>query len=113
MELAREIITDRAQKLADTVVITVTIPAKFHSKLIGKGGKVVAKLMELYNVFVKFPHKYGMSGLSSENGDEEEDRSDEDKVTIRGFKGDVEKAKQELVELAAYEVSLFGPKPKS
>ncbi|KAI9034108.1 hypothetical protein DFJ74DRAFT_5815 [Hyaloraphidium curvatum] len=103
VELAREIIADRAQKLADTVVVAVSIPARFHPKLIGKGGKVVGKLMELYNVFVKFPSKHGANGLGADGEEEAEDRADEDRVTIRGFKGDVEKAKKELLELAAYE----------
>jgi transcription antitermination factor NusA-like protein len=108
VELAKEIIVERGQKLADTVIISVSIPAKHHSKLIGKGGKVVGKLMELYNVFVKFPSKGHVNGTAgSEHGDAESDVGkaavDEDKVTIRGFKGDVEKAKQELLALAAYE----------
>lgn len=102
MELAKEIILDRGQKLADTVIVPVTIPAKYHSKLIGKGGKVVGKLMELYNVFVKFPSKGNANG-TAEEGEHEDDKVDEDRVTIRGFTADVEKAKEELLALAAYE----------
>lgn len=105
VQLAKEIILERSQKLADTVVTSINIPSKFHSKLIGKGGKVVGKLMELYNVHVKFPSRTpANNGAAVEEGDEDEDKTiDEDKVTIRGFKADVEKAKAELLALAEYE----------
>ncbi len=93
VELAKSIIQERGNKVADTTTIQFSIPPQFHARLIGKGGKQLSKLMDRYNVYVKFPGK-----------GEEDKEVEEDKITIRGSSADVEKTKQELLDLVEWEV---------
>uniref|UniRef100_A0A182XCS0 K Homology domain-containing protein n=1 Tax=Anopheles quadriannulatus TaxID=34691 RepID=A0A182XCS0_ANOQN len=81
---------DRIQKIqnemANIISEEVQIPAKHHISLIGTGGMLINSIMEeCGGVSIKFPN----SDLKS------------DKVVIRGPKEDVERAKQQLLELAS------------
>ncbi|XP_055915832.1 vigilin isoform X1 [Eupeodes corollae] len=81
---------DRIQKiqneLSDIVTEDVQISPKFYNSLIGAGGKLISSIMEeCGGVSIKFPTSESKS----------------DKVTIRGPKDDVEKAKSQLLELAS------------
>lgn len=70
--------------MANIITDEIVIPPKFYNSLIGTGGKLIHSIMEdCGGVAIKFPTA--------------ESRSD--KVTIRGPKEDVEKAKQQLLEL--------------
>lgn len=88
---------ERIQKikneLADTVTEEITIPPKYYNSLIGTGGKLINHIMEeCGGVSIKFPTSDSKS----------------DKVTIRGQKEDVEKAKAQLLELSnKHELSSF------
>jgi len=63
----------------------IVIPPKHYNSLIGAGGKLIHAIMEeCGGVTIKFPPA----------------ESNSDKVTIRGPKEDVEKAKQQLLELS-------------
>lgn len=63
----------------------IVIPPKHYNSLIGAGGKLIHAIMEeCGGVTIKFPPA----------------ESNSDKVTIRGPKDDVEKAKQQLLELS-------------
>jgi hypothetical protein len=63
----------------------IVIPPKHYNSLIGAGGKLIHAIMEeCGGVTIKFPPT----------------ESNSDKVTIRGPKDDVEKAKQQLLELS-------------
>lgn len=63
----------------------IVIPPKHYNSLIGAGGKLIHSIMEeCGGVTIKFPPA----------------ESNSDKVTIRGPKDDVEKAKQQLLELS-------------
>ncbi|CAD7077490.1 unnamed protein product [Hermetia illucens] len=80
---------DRIQKiqdeLSDIITEEVQIPPKFYNSIIGTGGKLISAIMEeCGGVSIKFPPSESKS----------------DKVTIRGPKDDVEKAKAQLLELA-------------
>ncbi|XP_052899322.1 vigilin [Anopheles moucheti] len=81
---------DRIQKIqnemSNIVSEEVTIPAKYHLSLIGTGGMLINSIMdECGGVSIKFPNSDAKS----------------DKVVIRGPKEDVERAKQQLLELAS------------
>uniref|UniRef100_A0A182QEE9 K Homology domain-containing protein n=1 Tax=Anopheles farauti TaxID=69004 RepID=A0A182QEE9_9DIPT len=83
---ARERIQKIQNEMANIVSDEVEIPAKHHISLIGPGGILINSIMEeCGGVSIKFP--------SSE--------SKSDKVVIRGPKDDVERAKQQLLELAS------------
>merc|ERR1719334_99418 len=70
---------------ADVVNEDVTIPAKIHNTMIGAGGKLIQSIMDdCGGVHIKFP----------------EAKSGSDKVSIRGPKEDVIKAKQMLISLS-------------
>lgn len=70
--------------------ITVDIPQKFHTSIIGAKGRLIKSISdECGRVQIRFP---------SEN-------MPSDKVMIRGPKADVEKAKKQLLELANERVS--------
>lgn len=80
---------DRIQKiqneLANIVTEEIQIPPKYYNSLIGAGGKLISSIMEeCGGVSIKFPTAESKS----------------DKVTIRGPKDDVERAKQQLLELS-------------
>lgn len=80
---------DRIQKiqneLANIVTEEIQIPPKYYNSLIGAGGKLISAIMEeCGGVSIKFPTAESKS----------------DKVTIRGPKDDVERAKQQLLELS-------------
>lgn len=80
---------DRIQKiqneLANIVTEEIQIPPKFYNSLIGAGGKLISAIMEeCGGVSIKFPTAESKS----------------DKVTIRGPKDDVERAKVQLLEMS-------------
>ncbi|XP_071563213.1 vigilin-like isoform X2 [Temnothorax nylanderi] len=75
------------KELANIVTKEITIPRKFYHLLIGKGGKLIHSIMEdCGGVTIKFPKS--------------KSKSDMKKVSIRGPKDDVEKAKAQLLELS-------------
>lgn len=82
---ARERIEKIKNELADTVTEEITIPPKYYNSIIGTRGKLISAIMEeCGGVSIKFPTSDSKS----------------DKVTIRGQKEDVEKAKAQLIELS-------------
>uniref|UniRef100_A0A182M2B3 K Homology domain-containing protein n=1 Tax=Anopheles culicifacies TaxID=139723 RepID=A0A182M2B3_9DIPT len=81
---------DRIQKIqnemSNIVTEEVSIPAKHHLSMIGTGFMLINSIMEeCGGVSIKFPNSDAKS----------------DKVVIRGPKEDVERAKQQLLELAS------------
>jgi transcription antitermination factor NusA-like protein len=88
VEEAKKRIEAIQNELANVTSVEVSIPAKLHQAVIGPKGQLVHSIStECGNVLIRFP-----SGKAAEG--------DKDKVTIRGPKGDVEKAKKQLMELA-------------
>ncbi|KAK2586764.1 hypothetical protein KPH14_011792 [Odynerus spinipes] len=84
VEKAKEMIQKIQDEMANIVIDEIVIPPKFYNFLIGTGGKLIHSIMEdCGGVTIKFPTA--------------ESRSD--KVSIRGPKEDVKKAKQQLLEL--------------
>lgn len=82
---ARDRILKIQSELADVVSEEITIPPKYYNSIIGAGGKLISSIMEeCGGVSIKFPSPESKS----------------DKVTIRGPKEDVEKAKVQLLELS-------------
>ncbi|XP_001361315.2 vigilin isoform X1 [Drosophila pseudoobscura] len=82
---AKERIQKIQNELSDIVSEEVQIPPKYYNSIIGTGGKLISSIMEeCGGVSIKFPNSDSKS----------------DKVTIRGPKDDVEKAKGQLLELA-------------
>ncbi|KAH8237222.1 hypothetical protein KR038_007294, partial [Drosophila bunnanda] len=82
---AKERIQKIQNELSDIVTEEVQIPPKYYNSIIGTGGKLISSIMEeCGGVSIKFPNSDSKS----------------DKVTIRGPKDDVEKAKGQLLELA-------------
>ncbi|XP_017078252.1 vigilin [Drosophila eugracilis] len=82
---AKERIQKIQNELSDIVTEEVQIPPKYYNSIIGTGGKLISSIMEeCGGVSIKFPNSDSKS----------------DKVTIRGPKDDVEKAKSQLLELA-------------
>lgn len=72
-------------EMADLVTEEVIISSKIHNTMIGSGGRLVQSVMDdCGGVSIKFPAQDSKS----------------DKVTIRGPKDDVEKAKKMLLEMA-------------
>ncbi|KAK7086534.1 hypothetical protein SK128_008145 [Halocaridina rubra] len=84
-EKARDRIQKIQDELANIVELDIIIPSKFHNSMIGAGGKLIQSISEeCGGVAIKFPPPDARS----------------DKVTIRGPKDEVQKAKQMLVELS-------------
>lgn len=83
VEIARDMIKKKQNEMSHIVEEELVIPPKYYNFLIGTGGKLVHSIMEdCGGVLIKFPSAESKS----------------DKVTIRGPKDDVEKAKQMLLE---------------
>jgi polyribonucleotide nucleotidyltransferase len=81
---ARERIQKIQNELANIVTEEIQIPPKYYNSLIGAGGKLISAIMdECGGVSIKFPTAESKS----------------DKVVIRGPKEDVERAKQQLLEM--------------
>ena len=71
--------------------MNIEIPHKFHNSIIGAKGRLIRSVMdECGGVIIRFP----------------QEGSNSDKVTIRGPKEDVEKAKKQLLDLATERVSM-------
>lgn len=84
VEEAREKIRKIEDELENIITDEITIPPQFYNSIIGAGGKLIRSIMEdCGGVAIKFPSAESKS----------------DKVTIRGPKEDVERAKQQLSEL--------------
>ena len=85
VEKAQAKIVQIQAEMANVVSADVNIPSKIHNTMIGAGGKLIQSISDdCGGVHIKFPP-------SSANSD---------KVTIRGPKEDVEKAKKMLMELS-------------
>jgi len=85
VEKARDRILKIQSELVSVISEDVDIPSKYHQSFIGAGGKLIQSIMEeCGGVQIKFPPSD--SGLS--------------KVTIRGPKEEVEKAKKTLVDMS-------------
>ncbi|XP_030763823.1 vigilin [Sitophilus oryzae] len=86
VEEARKKIKEIQDKLEHIVSEEITIDPKFYNSLIGAKGKLIHSIMEdCGGVTIKFPGA--------------DDKSD--KVTIRGPKDDVDRAKRQLLDLAS------------
>ncbi|RXG56235.1 Vigilin [Armadillidium vulgare] len=84
-EKARERIQKIQNELANIIEVDILIPGKFHNAMIGAGGKLIQSISEeCGGVSIKFPPPDSKS----------------DKVTIRGPKDDVAKAKRMLIDLS-------------
>ncbi|CAL8135568.1 unnamed protein product [Orchesella dallaii] len=84
-EKARDMLLAIQNSAANIIEADVIIPSKFHNYLIGSGGRLVQSLSEeCGGVQIKFP----------------DSKSKSDRVIITGPKEDVEKAKNQLLELS-------------
>jgi len=85
VEKAVEKITSIQSEMANVVSVDLIIPAKIHNTMIGAGGKLIQSISDdCGGVAIKFPPS----------------NSNSDKVTIRGPKEDVEKARVMLTEMS-------------
>lgn len=85
VEEAREKIQSIQEELANIITEEITIDPKFYNSLIGAKGKLIHSIMEdCGGVTIKFPSTDSKS----------------DKVVIRGPKEDVDRARQQLLDLA-------------
>jgi len=83
-EKARDMILAIAGELANITTAQVVIPQKLHTSMIGPGGKLIQSIMaECGDVQIRFPAE----------------GEDNDTITIRGTKEDVEKAEEQLRKL--------------
>jgi len=86
-----KLVSDRAKEILDTVNVDIEVDNKYHSLLIGTGGKNINEIKKKYNVQFFFPNKVDED---DEDYEEKIKNRNQNKITIRGLKGDVEKAKQ-------------------
>lgn len=85
VEKAVEAVKAFQDELMNVVQVDIIIPAKIHNSIIGAKGRQIRSIMEeCGGVLIKFP----------------QENSGSDKVSIRGPKDCVAKAKQVLVELS-------------
>jgi transcription antitermination factor NusA-like protein len=83
---ARKMIEDKVKELVKIEEDHVDIPHNLHTALIGKGGIIIKQIRrECGNVLINFPA---------------ENQSSDNKITLKGPREDINKAKQELLKLA-------------
>ncbi|KNC96828.1 uncharacterized protein SPPG_07662 [Spizellomyces punctatus DAOM BR117] len=127
--LAKAVVAERAQKLADTVTEEVDlfnavsgttrkslheiggdIRRKVLRRIIGKEGKGIKRISEKHSIYVKFADR---NRTTVREDDEDENASVEDleaseeatgSVSIKGSVADVAAARKELVELVEHEI---------
>ncbi|OUM60177.1 hypothetical protein PIROE2DRAFT_63317 [Piromyces sp. E2] len=90
-----KLVAERAKEILDTVNVDIEVDNKYHSQLIGTKGKNINDIKQKYNVQFFFPAKVDED---DEDYEEKVKNRDQNKITIRGFKNDVEKAKQVVLE---------------
>eukprot|EP00095_Tigriopus_kingsejongensis_P007750 snap_masked-scaffold815_size93432-processed-gene-0.6 protein:Tk07750 transcript:snap_masked-scaffold815_size93432-processed-gene-0.6-mRNA-1 annotation:"Vigilin" len=85
VEKAQKELQQIQSEMANVISVDIEVPSKIHNTMIGSGGKLIQSVMDdCGGVSIKFPPS----------------NSNSDKVTIRGPKEDVEKAKTMLLEMA-------------
>jgi len=85
VDKAQEKLTSIQAEMANVVSVDLIIPSKIHNTMIGAGGKLIQSISDdCGGVAIKFPPS----------------NSNSDKVTIRGPKDDVEKAKKMLMDMS-------------
>ncbi|KAK9469950.1 hypothetical protein V1512DRAFT_201772 [Lipomyces arxii] len=90
-----------AARLADEVVLRLSIPNEYHSSLIGQKGKLIKRLEERYGVRVNFPRS---SDSEDTNGESSEFLpKNKDDIVLRGPSKGAAKAKEELMDLYKYD----------
>jgi len=90
-----KLVAERAKEILDTVNVDIEVDNKYHSQLIGAKGKNINDIKQKYNVQFFFPAKVDED---DEDYEEKVKNRDQNKITIRGFKNDVEKAKQVVLD---------------
>jgi len=90
-----KLVAERAKEILDTVNVDIEVDNKYHSQLIGVKGKNINDIKQKYNVQFFFPAKVDED---DEDYEEKIKNRDQNKITIRGFKNDVEKAKQVVLD---------------
>ena len=90
-----KLVAERAKEILDTVNVDIEVDNKYHSQLIGTKGKNINDIKQKYNVQFFFPAKVDED---DEDYEEKVKNRDQNKITIRGFKNDVEKAKQVVLD---------------
>ncbi|KAI8052199.1 hypothetical protein BDF22DRAFT_744422 [Syncephalis plumigaleata] len=106
------------ERLADSVVQRIKVPAKLHPALIGPQGRYVRRLEENYQVRIQFPRGANTSDDDDEDGvgqallnttvttsDSSHNRNSQapDEVIISGGRKGVAEARAEMQELIEYE----------
>lgn len=128
VELARAVVAERAQKLADTVSEEIDLFATISSsarkmleeiggdirrrvlrRIIGKEGRGVKRLSEKHGVEVRFADRRRSARPEDEEEEGDRDAVETDEiadgtVVIKGSKGDVGPAREEIIELVEHEV---------
>ncbi|KAG0006563.1 hypothetical protein BGZ65_006631 [Modicella reniformis] len=95
VEAAKETIIKMVEQIEDVISVKLDIPVEHHSALIGAKGSYVRRLEEKYGVRIQFP--------KTTNFEDDEDKSKLNVVMVSGGKKGVQGAKEELLELLAYE----------
>ncbi|BFZ53988.1 hypothetical protein PYCC9005_001019 [Savitreella phatthalungensis] len=100
-EEAKARITALEERLLDETTYRLKIPAEFHGQIIGQGGKLVKRLEEKYEVSIQFPRSN--TGVKSSSTTDDRDKVGKNEVVVKGGKRGATKARDEIMELFAYE----------
>jgi len=90
-----KLVGERAKEILDTVNVDIEVDNKYHSQLIGTKGKNINDIKQKFNVQFFFPDKIDED---DEDYEEKIKNRNQNKITIRGFKDDVEKAKKVVLD---------------
>jgi len=72
---------EKEDRIAKNQQVTLSVPPKYHPKIIGRQGAIINQIRKVHNVMIQFPNKGA---------------EDQDIITITGYMKDAEAAKAEI-----------------
>ncbi|KAJ8254798.1 hypothetical protein GJAV_G00197460 [Gymnothorax javanicus] len=86
LERVKELQADQEDRALRSFKLTISVPPKYHPKIIGRKGAVISQIRKDHNVNVQFPDK----------GEEQQDM-----ITISGYEQNVEEAREAIEQLVS------------
>jgi len=91
-EKVKELEAEKEVKIQKSFEVTVEVNPEYHPKIIGRGGEVIKKLRENYDVQIQLPRK---------------DAENSEVITITGFEADANAAREAILKIVGQYESMI------
>ena len=88
-EKVKELEAEKEVKIQKSFEVTVEVNPEYHPKIIGRGGEVIKKLREDFDVQIQLPKK---------------EAPNSEVITITGFEADANKAKEAILTQMSFQM---------